>query len=488
MSTTVTAGSAAPRTLADLPGPRGLPLLGNALQIQRDRLHQQLEGWARTYGDPFVFRIGGRQFLVVSSPETIATVLRRRPDGFRRSERVERASLDFGFLGLFSANNDTWRRQRPMVLAGLDPAHIRTFFPMLVAVTDRLRRRWEHAADTGAVIDLQADLMRYTVDVTTGLAFGEDLNTLETSGDDTIQKHLNVLMPALFQRILSPVEPPRWLRKLRDRALRPHTQALHAAVQAFIAKTRARLDAQPALREHPENLIQALVAARDREGSGVTDEDVSGNVLTMLLAGEDTTANTLAWMFWLLHANPRAAAEARAEVDAVLQGAQGVHDLSQLSRLDLVEACAHETMRLKPVAPFIMNQAQQDLVVCDVAVPRGSIEVCLMRPPGLQAGTFPQPQAFDPRRWVGEQGAAPAMASAKRATMPFGAGPRMCPGRYLALAEIKLAAAMLLANFDIEHVAPEGGGEPRESVAIVMAPVGLRMRLRRRSTARAAAA
>lgn len=488
MSTTAAAASAAPRSLADLPGPPGLPVLGNALQIQRDRLHHQLEAWTQAYGDPFAFRIGRRRFLVVSSPEAIASVLRRRPEGFRRSERVERASLDFGFLGLFSANNDTWRRQRPMVLAGLDPAHIRTFFPTLVTVTDRLRRRWERAADTGAVIDLQADLMRYTVDVTTGLAFGEDLNTLESSGEDTIQKHLNVLMPALFQRILAPVEPPLWMRRLRDRTLRPHTDALHAAVQEFIARTRARLDAQPALRDSPENLIQALVAARDRQGSGVTDEDVSGNVLTMLLAGEDTTANTLAWMFWLLHANPQAAADARAEVDAVLQGAQGVHDIAQLARLDLVEACAHETMRLKPVAPFIMNQAQQDQVVGDVAVPRGTIVVCLMRPPGLQAGTFPQPQAFDPRRWVGEQGAAHAMASAKRATMPFGAGPRMCPGRYLALAEIKLAATMLLANFDIEHVAPEGGGEPRETVSVVMAPVGLRMRLRRRSTARAAAA
>jgi cytochrome P450 len=80
------------------------------------------------------------------------------------------------------------------------------------------------------------------------------------------------------------------------------------------------------------------------------------------------------------------------------------------------------------------------------------------------------------------------MASARRTTMPFGAGPRMCPGRYLALAEIKLVAAMLLANFEIENVAAEGGGEPREVVSIVMAPVGLRMRLRRRSTARAVAA
>jgi cytochrome P450 len=248
------------------------------------------------------------------------------------------------------------------------------------------------------------------------------------------------------------------------------------------------LDAEPPLRTSPENLIQALVAARDRQGSGVTDDDVKGNVLTMLLAGEDTTANTLAWMVWLLHGNPPAAAKARAEVDAVLSGAAGVQDVAQLARLDVVEACANETMRLKPVAPFIINQAQQDVLVGDVAVPAGAMVICLMRPAGLDDANFAAPQAFDPGRWLGEQGAAQAMASARRTTMPFGAGPRMCPGRYLALAEIKLVAAMLLANFDIESVAPEGGGEPREVVSIVMAPVGLRMRLRRRSTARAAAA
>jgi cytochrome P450 len=488
MTITANATGASARALGDLPGPRGWPVLGNALQIQRERFHQQLEGWAREHGDAYVFSIRNRRFLVVSSPETIATVLRRRPDAFRRSERVEQVSREFGFLGLFSANNETWRRQRPMVLAGLDPTHIRSFFPALVDVTQRLRRRWERAAESGAEIDLQADLMRYTVDVTTGLAFGEDLNTLETSGDDTIQKHLNVIMPALFRRILAPVDLPQWLRRLRDRELQPHLQALRQAVEHFIAKTRTRLEAEPHLRTRPENLIQALVAARDREGSAVVDADVGGNVLTMLLAGEDTTANTLAWMIWLLHRNPEVAAEARAEVDAVLQGAAGVQDVDQLARLDLVEACANETMRLKPVAPFIMNQAQQDVLVGDVAVPAGAFVVCLMRPAGLEGANFPQPQAFDPKRWIGEQGAAHAMASAKRVTMPFGAGPRMCPGRYLALAEIKLVAAMLLANFELESVEPAGGGDPREVVSIVMAPVGLRMRLRRRSTARAAAA
>ena len=448
---------AATRTIESLPGPRPWPLVGNALQLQRERFHLRLEEWAREFGAPFAFSIRDRRFMVITAPDDIAQVLRRRPDLFRRSERIEKVSAQLGFLGLFTASGDTWRRQRPMVLAGLDPVHIRQFFPALVEVTERLRRRWEQAAREGAVIDLQADLMRYTVDVTTGLAVGEDLSTLESGDEDTIQRHLNVVMPALFKRLLSPVDPPLWLRRLRDREIEPHLAALRAAVQGFIAKARAALQARPQLHE-----------------------DVSGNVLTMLLAGEDTTANTLAWMLWHLHRHPEAAAAAREEVDRVLGGARGVQSLEQLSQLDIVEACASETMRLRPVAPFIMNQALADTEVGGVAVRRGQFVICLMRPPGLDAGTFPDPQRFDPLRWRAEGAATHAMASAKRHTMPFGAGPRMCPGRYLALAEIKLVAAMLLANFEIEEVAPEGGGEPREKISIVMAPVGLRMRLRPR--------
>jgi cytochrome P450 len=186
-------------------------------------------------------------------------------------------------------------------------------------------------------------------------------------------------------------------------------------------------------------------------------------------------------MLWHLHCHPQAAAAARAQVDEVLAGAAGVQSLEQLGRLDLLEACANETMRLKPVAPFIMNQALADTVVDGVAVRKGQFVLCLMRPGGLDAQTFADPQAFDPLRWRTEGASAHAMASAKRHTMPFGAGPRMCPGRYLALAEIKLATAMVLAHFELDDVSPVGGGEPQEQISIVMAPVGLRMRLRARA-------
>ena len=235
------------------------------------------------------------------------------------------------------------------------------------------------------------------------------------------------------------------------------------------------MDADPRLRSSPTNLIEAMIAARDTEASGLTDEDVAGNVLTMLLAGEDTTANTLAWTIWLLSRNPQAMQRAREETRAVL-GADAVPArYEQLAQLAFVEACAHETMRLKPVAPLIINEAVRDSVVAGIAVPKGALVMCLMRPGPTDEKHFPNAEVFDPARWLEAK-----TASAKRVAMPFGAGPRLCPRRYLAVLEMKMALAMLLAGFEIESVSAPGGGEAREHLALTMAPVGLRMKLRPR--------
>jgi cytochrome P450 len=272
---------------------------------------------------------------------------------------------------------------------------------------------------------------------------------------------------------------PFWQR-LRDRGIEAHLEALHRAVAEFIAQARARLEANPPLRERPENLIEAMIAARDREGSGVDDSDVAGNVLTMLLAGEDTTANTLAWMIYLLARNPGHAKRAAEEVRRAAGGDFVLRSYEQVSGLAFVEACANETMRLKPVAPIIMAQALRDSVVAGVQVPAGALVMCLMRPAATDAQYFPSPADFDPARWLNETGQVKSAASAKRVAMPFGAGPRLCPGRYLAMLEIKMVIAMLFAGFDIERVSTPDGRDAEERLALTMAPVGLRALLRPR--------
>ena len=467
------------RRIADLPGPKGWPLVGSLPQIKPPQFHLQLGEWAQQFGRFYKLRLGPRLLLVVADHEAVAQTLRDRPDGFRRTDRLEAIGLEMGLKGgLFGVNGDVWKRQRRMVMAAFDPGHVKAYYPALVKCADRLAGRWERAAMAGADIDLQADLMRFTVDAIAGLAFGTDVNTLE-SDDDVIQRHLDKIFPKLFTRIIAPLPYWRLFKLPSDRKLDRALVAVNAAIDGFIATARQQLAGDPARREAPQNLLQAMLVAADQPDSGIDDDQVAGNVLTMLLAGEDTTANTLAWCIWLLHEHPQALARATAEARSAMADA-GPVTLEHLARVDYIEACMHETMRLKPVAPQLPLQALKDTVLGDVAVPAGTVVINLLRHDSLDDRFIPEARAFKPERWLGEGGLSPG--SAKRISMPFGAGPRICPGRYLALQEMKMVLLTLLTRFDIESVGTADGGEPAERLMFAMAPVGLQMRLAARSS------
>ncbi|HET7526612.1 MAG TPA: cytochrome P450, partial [Burkholderiaceae bacterium] len=128
-------------------------------------------------------------------------------------------------------------------------------------------------------------------------------------------------------------------------------------------------------------------------------------------------------------------------------------------------------------------EALRDSRIGDLQVPRGTLLWCAMRRDGLQDRHFGDAATFEPTRWLSDDTA----GSGKRVTMPFGAGPRICPGRYLALTEMKMLLAMLLVHFDIVAVDTPAGGEAVERMSFTMVPVGLRMRLRARSATAATA-
>jgi cytochrome P450 len=472
--------AAPPRTLRryeDLAGPRGLPVFGSAFQVEPGSFHLQLEDWCRRYGPYYRVKIGARRILVVGEHEAVAAVLRDRPEGLKRTTRLEEIWTEMGLQpGVFGANGETWRRQRRMVMAGFDPAHVKSYFPALRGVAARLAARWQRCADEGRSIDLQADLMRYTVDTIAGLAFGTEVNTLE-SDEEVIQQHLDKIFPAISRRISAPIPTWRFLPSRADRELARSIAAVNAAVDAFIAEARARLRAEPARAERPANLLEAMIVAADQPGSGMDDRQVAGNVLTMLLAGEDTTANTIAWMIHLLWRHPRALARATAEARSALAD-PARPTLEDMARLDYIEACAHETMRLKPVAPILPLETQRETTIGDVRVPAGIVVISLMRRDSVSDAHVPRAAEFQPERWLVEGSPGQAASAAKRISMPFGAGPRICPGRYLALLEMKMAMATLLGRFDIVGVDTPQGGDARERLSFTMAPVGLSMRLR----------
>ena len=461
------------RRIEDLPGPRGWPLLGNLPQFRISRIHRDVEAWSRTYGPLFRIGFGRTTVLVVADHETVLAVLRDRPDVFGRSSRLRQVGEEMGGVpGLFSAEGQAWHDQRRMVMASFAPGHIRAFFPFLLGVTQRLRTRWRKAAADGASIDLQSDLKRFTVDAIAGLAFGTEVDSL-AGGDDPIHRHLDIILAATFRRVMSALPYWRWVRLPADRQVERSMAALKAAIAGFVAQARARLQVDPGQREHPRNLLEAMIAAADRSDSALDDRAVAGNVATMLFAGEDTTANTLAWLIDLMQRHPQALARAQDETRRRVPDldACGFEDLD---RLDYLGACIAEALRLKPVAPFLGLEARRDTSVAGVYVPAGTLLWCMLRRDSVDERYFPDAATFDPQRWLNGD-------ANKRVAMPFGAGPRICPGRYLALLEIRLAMAMLLGSFEIESVTAPDGGETREAMEFTMNPVGLRMRLRARA-------
>ena len=462
------------RQLHQLSGPRRWPLVGSALYTSLRSLHQSLERWAQQFGDLFVVQLGRRRLLVVADPQLVAKVLRERPTQYRRTQVLERVMRELGFAGVFSAEGDDWRRQRRLVMAAFDARHLRAYFPHLERVLGRYRHHLLQAAQSARPVRLSEDLMRYTVDNVAGLAFGTDLNTTE-AGEDRIQAALGRIFPMLFRRITAVVPWWRFVRTPADHALARDLQQVNRAVDALIAGARLRLTQSPQRALQPDNLLDAMLVAAQAPDQQLDDATLRANLVIMLLAGEDTTAYTLAWLLHELARRPDIFARLRAEADAVLGDALQVTAIEQLARLPYTEACLHEIMRMRPVAPMMIAQSLHDGVLGDVQVPAGTEVLLLFRPGGHDEARFAQPTRFRPERWL--DGSGQVNSRDERITMPFGAGPRLCPGRGLALMEMVMLVSMLVRNFDIVALESADGCPVEEWLHFVMQPSPLRMEL-----------
>jgi cytochrome P450/nitrite reductase/ring-hydroxylating ferredoxin subunit len=462
------------RTVGSLPGPRGLPLLGAPAALDLDRLHLTLERWAARFGSVYRVALGPTTVVAISDPALIQPALRERPGAFRRLGNVEPVFRELGIDGVFSAEGAAWRPWRRLTMEALSPRHLRAFYPTLRAVAERLHRRWVAEAAGGLPVDVVEDFKRFTVDLTTQLAFGRDLDTLE-AGDDVLQRRLEQVFPGVNRRLFAAVPLWRLLKLPAERRLEAAVAEVLELLRGLLREARARLEAEPGRAARPETFLEAMIMARDEAGRPYREDEILGNAIQILLGGEDTTALTLSWAVHELCDHPEAAAALQAEADRVLGGALAPTDLEAVARLEVAGAVASETMRLRPVAPLLLFQANEDVKLGDLLLPRGQTIALLMRLPAVDAAHFADPGDFRPERWLHLPAPGPHDPSAN---LPFGSGPRLCPGRSLALLELRVALATLARGFDVERIGRRADVEER--FAFTMGPRGLRVRLRTR--------
>jgi cytochrome P450 len=468
------------RSIADLPGPPRLPLLGNAHQLSSDSPHLTIERWCERYGPIFRFSLGTRPLVAIGDLETINQILRERPDGFRRWRERQLIFYEMGIRAVFPAEGDDWRRQRRLAVTALNSHHLQRYFHIIHTATERLYSRVRQAAGDGSVMEISRELRSFTIDITSSLAFGHDLNTLGRREDD-LQEHIQRVFQAMARRTLAPQPYWRWMRLPADRALDRSLAALHDTIAGFIAEARERMSRRPELCEAPENFLEGMLATQ-RTDSSFSDEEIAGNALCFLLAGEDTTAHAIAWTVWFLASRPHIQARLAREADEVLGGLRLPAGYDTVQRLPYCEAVLRESMRLKPSIVASTLEPVCDTTIVHTRIPAGTRLWLLTRHAGMHARGISRAKDFAPERWLPRgdsptelySGGAPSRAS----LLAFGAGPRFCPGRNLAFLESQTALAMLARNFELEL--DDVNGPVRELFSTTIVPLGLRVRPRAR--------
>lgn len=459
------------RQLQDLPAPRGLPWLGNLHQIDKKHLHAKLEEWAEVLGPSYMFKLGPKRVLVTSEVEIALSALRDRPGHFRRLSTIEPVARELGINGLFSVEGEAWRLQRNLVARALSPQQLGSFFPALQRICDRLRRRWQQHVDAGSDIDAIQDLTRFTVDTTATLVFGKDVNTLE-GDDDAIQRHISIILPLIGCRTNALFPYWRYIKLPRDYRLERSLKAVRSFVEQMIAQ--ARWSMRRSRGAGRRNLLEAMLALVDEPDSGFTDDDVYANIITLLLAGEDTTAYSLAWAIYLLAGNRDLQGKLHGAALNALGDARVPATFADTAKLGLFEGAAFEAMRLRPVSVLHFLEANETAELAGIEIPKGTPVFLLTRPASLDDSNYQDAKEFRPERWLDRRESA-CPAHSTRSFMQFGAGPRYCPGRYLAALEMKMVLATLARNFAFELA--EDPSATEEIFGFMMMPSRLRLRL-----------
>jgi cytochrome P450 len=441
-----------------------VPLLGNTLDVWRDPIGLMSRAVA-DHGDIVQLRFGPYRYVVLNHPEAIRHVLVDQPRRYTKSRNYNGLKLVLG-QGLLTSEGDLWRRQRKLAQPAFHHEKLAGFADTMVRCTDAMLLRWSSMSE----LDVHKEMMRLTFRIVAKTLFGVEVE----DHAQAMAEALGVVVRFAEHHVESLLPMPTWVPTPGNVRFRRAMRTLDRLVQQIIDERR-RSGAPGG------DLLAMLLASRDASTDEPTaDALLRDEVMTVVLAGHETTANALTWAWYLLATHPDVAERVRAEVEHVL--ADRAPGPSDLPRLQTVMHVVQEAMRLYPPVWSFERQAIEDDVVLGYAVPRGTIvgvsPYVLHRSPAW----WDAPNQFDPDRFSAERSA----GRPRYAYVPFGAGPRVCIGASFAMMEAQIVVAMVARRFAL---GVESGRAPELELDVTLRPKsGLRMLVSPRASPAATAA
>jgi cytochrome P450 len=431
------------------PSPPGHWLTGNLRERRQDPLGLYL-GTQRALGDVVRYRMGYLRVHQLTHPDHVRHVLTASADAYGKGDSWARTKPLIG-EGLATSEGELWRRQRRIAQPTFTHDSLAGLGTTMTACAQVVLDRWATTPDQ--TVALFEEVRTLALGIVLRCLFGADVD--DRAG--LLSRDFAAAMEVTDRRLVSPL-PLGLLEALPSRDNRRFRRAL-GSLDAVVSALIAQREHEPAGRE---DLLGALMAATLDELGVFDRRQLRDEVMTLLLAGFETTANALTWAFVLLDSAPDVAARLRAEVDAVLAGRAPT--ATDLGRLPYCRAVVEEVLRLRPPLWAIPRTALREDVVDGYRIPAGDIVVLLPYVTHRHLDFWREPDTFDPTRFLPER----RHEIARWAYFPFGGGKRVCLGQHFALMEAQLVLAMVVSRFDLHRTGPAAD----EDAYVTLRPTG----------------
>lgn len=422
-----------------IPGPSELPWIGSVHKLAANPTGF-LQELAANYGSMARFTMFGEPIVLVSDPALIRQVLVERVDEFPKAPRDLRVLSPYLGQGLLTNNGASHRQRRKLVQPAFHHKRIQHYGEIMVDYTQEMLDRWQD----GTVQNVSDEMMHLTLFIVAKSLFNEDPEEMAKLAD-TIGHAVHELQAVADEDFETPWRPPLSWPTPGSRRRRALQNSLHTTVDGLIAK-RLATSADGEIEDRGD-LLSMLLLSKDEEGNRLSLEEVRDEVITILLAGHETTSNTMTWAFYLLGKHPEIAAKLFAEVDGVLAGRAPT--LADLPKLPYTNQVVKETMRHRPPAWLLNGRyTHKGATLGDYTLKAGTS--IFISPYVLHhlPRYFDAPEEFRPERFTPEfEDALP-----KFAYMPFGGGPRICIGNSFAMMEAQLILATICNRFVLQPV------------------------------------
>jgi cytochrome P450 len=442
-------------TLHAPPGPKG-HLIGNNLREYANDPLGFLSSCAREYGDVVKLRLMGQTFYLLSHPDLIEYVLVDNNRNFTKTRILRRNRRLLG-EGLLTSEGEFWRRQRRLAQPAFHRKRVAAYGEVMVAFAERSLEGWWD----GQTIDVHEEMMRLTLEIVAKCLFDTDVGTEA--------KDVGRAMKVALEDFSS----QRRLIRIPKRIPTPHNVRFEMAARRLDRIVATIIEERRKSEEDRGDLLSMLMFAEDDSGERMTDEQLRDEVMTLLLAGHETTANALSWTFWLLSLNVEVGAKLAEELKRVLGGRAPT--IEDLSNLPYAERVLKESIRLYPPAWVMGREAIGECEVGGHRMPAGTTALVSQWVVHRDPRYHDDPERFFPERWTAEY----EEGLPRFAYFPFGGGPRQCIGASFAMTEARLILATVAQRYRMELAAGQRV-EPYASVTL-RPEKGIRMTLAKRS-------